>query len=44
MLLDVSGEEDVELGRDLARFGRGQVRLVRGHSDVAAALAAVLTE
>jgi Mg-chelatase subunit ChlD len=44
VLLDVSGEKDVELGRDLARFGRGQFRLVRGHSDVAAALAAVFTE
>jgi Mg-chelatase subunit ChlD len=40
VLLDVSGERDVELGRDLARAGRGRVRLIRDHRDVAAALAA----
>ncbi|MEX5719982.1 vWA domain-containing protein, partial [Geodermatophilus maliterrae] len=44
VLLDVSGERDVELGRDLARLGRGRLRLVRGHSDVAAALGAVFTD
>lgn len=38
VLIDVSGEKDVELGRDLARIGRGTVRLVRQHRDVAPAL------
>ncbi|MBB3677554.1 vWA domain-containing protein [Modestobacter versicolor] len=41
VLLDTSGEDDVELGRDLARAGRGRLRLVRDHRDVAAALSAV---
>lgn len=41
VLLDTSGEQDVELGRDLARLGRGRLRLVRDHRDVAAALTAV---
>ncbi|MFW3168876.1 vWA domain-containing protein [Geodermatophilus sp. CPCC 206100] len=41
VLLDVSGEKDVDLGRDLARLGRGRLRLVRDHRDVAAALGAV---
>jgi hypothetical protein len=36
VLLDVSGERDVDLGRDLARTGRGRLRLVRAHRDVAA--------
>jgi Mg-chelatase subunit ChlD len=35
VLLDVSGEQDVDLGRDLARAGRGRIRLVRDHRDVA---------
>ena len=43
VLLDSSGEQDVELGRDLARLGRGRFRLVRDHRDVAAALTAVFT-
>ena len=41
VLLDVSGERDVDLGRDLARAGRGRCRLVRDHRDVAGALTAV---
>jgi Mg-chelatase subunit ChlD len=41
VLLDVAGEHDLELGRDLARIGRGRVRRVRGHRDVAPALAQV---
>ena len=41
LLLDTSGEQDVELGRDLARAGRGRCRLVRDHRDVAPALAAL---
>jgi len=44
VLLDTSGEDDVELGRDLARAGRGRVRLVRDHRDVAAALTAVFAD
>ena len=43
VLLDTSGEDDVELGRDLARIGRGRLRLIRDHRDVAAALRAVFT-
>jgi Mg-chelatase subunit ChlD len=41
VLLDTSGEDDVELGRDLARLGRGRLRLVRDHRDVAPALTSV---
>ncbi len=41
VLLDVSGERDVDLGRDLARLGRGRLRLVRDSRDVPAALGAV---
>ncbi len=43
VLLDVSGEGEVELGRDLARLGRGRFRLVRDHRDVAPALSSVLS-
>jgi Mg-chelatase subunit ChlD len=38
VLIDVSGENDVELGRELARFGRGRAYAVRDHRDVAPAL------
>lgn len=41
VLLDVSGEQDVDLGRDLARAGRGRIRLVRDHRDVPAGLGAL---
>ena len=44
VLLDTSGEVDVELGRDLARAGRGRVRLIRDHRDVAAGLTAVFAD
>ncbi|MGY1702001.1 vWA domain-containing protein [Geodermatophilus sp. SYSU D00766] len=44
VLLDVSGERDVDLGRDLARLGRGRLRLVRGSGDVAAALGAFFAD
>ncbi|SDF48930.1 Mg-chelatase subunit ChlD [Blastococcus fimeti] len=44
VLLDTSGEDDVELGRDLARAGRGRLRLVRDHRDVAVALSAVFAD
>lgn len=38
VLIDVSGERDIDLGRDLARIGRGKVQLVRTYRDVASAL------
>ena len=38
VLLDVSGQHDEQLGRELAAGGRGQLRRVRHHRDVAAAL------
>ncbi len=43
VLLDISGEDDVELGRDLARLGRGRFQLVRDHRDVAPALTSVFS-
>ncbi|MCX5046529.1 VWA domain-containing protein [Aldersonia sp. NBC_00410] len=42
VLLDVSGEHDTELGRDLARAGRGRIRTIRDYRDVAPALNAFL--
>lgn len=44
VLLDTSGEKDVELGRELAAAGRGRCRLIRDHRDVAGALSAVFTD
>ncbi|WPO88147.1 vWA domain-containing protein [Herbiconiux sp. KACC 21604] len=44
VLLDTSGEKDVELGRELARFGRGTFRAIRSFHDVAPALGAVFRE
>jgi Mg-chelatase subunit ChlD len=41
VLLDASGEKDLDLGRDLARVGRGRFRTVRSHHDVAPALTAL---
>jgi Mg-chelatase subunit ChlD len=41
VLLDSSAEQDMELGRDLARLGRGQCRPVREAKDVAPALAGI---
>lgn len=38
VLVDVSGEKDVELAQDLARIGRGTVHSIRHHRDVAPAL------
>ena len=38
VLLDVTGEQDPELARDLARLGRGRLRPVRTYRDVAPAL------
>lgn len=40
ILLDTSGENDVELGRDLARLGHGRIRTVRTYRDVGPALTA----
>lgn len=41
VLIDVSGEKDVDLGRDLARIGHGSAHLIRDHRDVAPALSEV---
>jgi Mg-chelatase subunit ChlD len=41
VLLDVSGEHDLELGRELARDGRGRAARIRDHRDVAGAINAV---
>jgi len=38
LLLDVTGEQDLELGRELARMGRGSIRRIRSHRDVGPAL------
>jgi Mg-chelatase subunit ChlD len=37
VLLDTSGEHDLELARDLARLGRGRLAVIRGYRDVAPA-------
>ena len=41
VLLDTSGESDLELGRDLARIGRGILRPIRTYRDVAPALSRI---
>lgn len=41
VLLDTTGEHDLDLGRDLARLGHGRLRTVRHHRDVAPALTAI---
>jgi Mg-chelatase subunit ChlD len=41
ILLDVLGEHDLELARDLARLGRGRLRPIRTHRDVAPALTGI---
>lgn len=38
VLLDATGEKDIELGRALASAGRGTCQVLRGHRDVAPAL------
>jgi len=38
VLIDTSGENDVELGRELAAIGRGQAAVIATHRDVAPAL------
>lgn len=40
VLLDTSGENDIDLGRDLARLGHGRIRTVRTYRDVGPALTA----
>lgn len=40
VLLDTSGENDADLGRDLARLGHGRIRTVRTYRDVGPALTA----
>jgi Mg-chelatase subunit ChlD len=44
VLLDVTGEQDAELARDLARLGRGRLRQVRTYRDVAPALSLFFEE
>jgi Mg-chelatase subunit ChlD len=41
VLADVTGERDLDLAADIARAGRGRLRLIRSHRDVAPALAGV---
>jgi Mg-chelatase subunit ChlD len=41
VLLDCTGEVDEQLGADLARSGRGRMRRLRNHRDVAPALSAI---
>jgi Mg-chelatase subunit ChlD len=41
ILLDVVGEHDLALARELARLGRGRLRRIGGHRDVPRALSAV---
>jgi Mg-chelatase subunit ChlD len=38
ILLDVTGEHDLELGREMARLGRGRAYRINDHRDVAPAL------
>lgn len=41
VLLDATGEKDIELGRELASRGRGTCRIIHSHRDVAPALSAI---
>lgn len=43
VLLDTSGEKDVDLGRDLARLGRGRLETVRTFRDLPRALSRILS-
>ena len=43
VLLDTTGEKDLDLGRDLARLGRGRLETVGSHRDIAPALARILS-
>ena len=44
VLLDVSGENDLDLGRQLARAGRGRLSRIRTYRDVAPALSRAFAE
>jgi Mg-chelatase subunit ChlD len=44
VLVDVSAEVDTDLGRDLAAAGRGRVRLIRTHRDVATAISELFAD
>lgn len=41
VLLDATGEKDVELGRELAARGRGTCRIIHGYRDVAPAISEI---
>jgi len=43
VLLDVSGEHDLELARDLARLGHGRLAVIRGYRDVAPVVSGLFT-
>lgn len=43
VLLDATGEKDVELGRELAARGRGKCRIVHGYRDVAPAVSDIFS-
>jgi Mg-chelatase subunit ChlD len=43
VLLDMSGEKDLDLGHELARAGRGKLLAVNGYRDVAPALSRIFT-
>lgn len=44
VLLDISGEHDTEMARDLARLGHGKARFLRGYRDVAPALSTLFRD
>jgi Mg-chelatase subunit ChlD len=44
VLLDTTGEQDPELARDLARLGRGRLKLISTYRDVAPALSEIFKE
>lgn len=44
VLLDVTGEHDADLGRDLARAGRGRIIAIRSYRDLAGALSGLFGE
>jgi hypothetical protein len=41
VLLDTSGEHDLDLARELAALGRGRLSVIRTYRDVAPALAGI---
>ena len=43
VLLDASGERDTELGRDLARIGRGTLHVVHDYRGVAPAVSEIFS-